>query len=76
MNLETRILTQGEVDEQISSYIASLTRQLEDLTRLIQGMSTARGPNFSPRAGNSASSSAASPSLARHLAETLIAGDT
>ena len=44
-----RILTQKEVDEQVKNYVASLTKQLEDLTRLIQGMSAARAP--SPRAG-------------------------
>ena len=59
---ETRILTQEEVNEQIKNYSAIVTRQLEDLTRMIQGMSTSHWPNFSPRAGISASSSAAGPS--------------
>ena len=60
---ETRILTtQVEIDEQISFYIALLTRQLEDLRRLIHEMVTTHRPSFSPRAGNTASSRAASPS--------------
>ena len=41
---ETRILTQEEVDEQIRNYIAPLIRQLEDLTWLVQKMSTAHRP--------------------------------
>ena len=59
---ETRILTQGEVDDQIRNYIAPLTRQLEKLIRLIQEMSTAHRPNRSPKAGTSANFSAAGPS--------------
>ena len=47
----TLILTQEEGDLQIGKYIALLTRQLEDVTRLSQGMSTAHLPNFSPREG-------------------------
>ena len=57
-----RILTQEEVDEQIKNKINPLTRQLEDLTRLIEGMSTAHRQNFSSRASTSANSSVASPS--------------
>ena len=34
---KTRILAQEEVDEQIRTFIALLTRQLENLTWLIQG---------------------------------------
>ena len=56
---ETRIVTQEEVDEQIRNYNVSLTRQLDDLTRLIQGMSTAHRANLPPMASTSASSSAA-----------------
>ena len=56
---EARILTQEEIDDQIKIYITSLTKQLENLTRLIQGMSTAHRPNLSSRAGASASFSAA-----------------
>ena len=44
-----RILTQEEVHEQIRSYIAPLTKQLEDLTRLIPRMSAAQRPNLYPR---------------------------
>ena len=64
---KTRILTQKEVGEQIRSYIAPLTRQLEDLTCLIHGMLTAHRPNLSPRAGTSTSSSAAGPSPGKGL---------
>ena len=41
---EARILTQKEVIEQISSHISPLTKQLEDLTELIKGMSTSQQP--------------------------------
>ena len=51
---EALILTQKEVDEQIRNCIAPLTKQLEDLTRPIQGMSTAHRPSLSPRAGTTA----------------------
>ena len=64
---ETHILTQEEFDEQIRDYIAHLTRQLEDLTRLIQGMSFAHRPNLSPSAVTSGSSSAAGSSLDSEL---------
>ena len=43
------ILTQGEVDEQIRTYIALLTKQQEDLTWLIQGMPSAHWQNLSPK---------------------------
>ena len=33
-----RSLTQEEVIEQIKNFIATLTRQLEDLTRVVQGL--------------------------------------
>ena len=56
---EARILTQVEVIEQIRFHIAPLTKQLEDLTRLIQGMSTAQQLNSYPRAGTSGNFSAA-----------------
>ena len=59
---ETGILTQKEVDEQITNYIAPMTRQLENLTRLILDMSTAHRKNLSPRAGTSGNSSTAGPS--------------
>ena len=45
-NPKTRLLTKEGVDEQIRNYIALLTRQLKELTRLIQGMSTADGQIF------------------------------
>ena len=38
-------LTQEAVDEQIRGLIAPLTRQLEELSRLVQEMSTSRHPN-------------------------------
>ena len=44
---ETRILAEIEVDEQIRNYIAPSARQLEDLTRLIRTMLTARRSNIS-----------------------------
>ena len=59
---ETRILTHDEVDKQISYFFAPLTRQLEDLTRLIQGMFTAHRSNLFPRESTSASFSATGPS--------------
>ena len=55
---EVYILTQEDVNEQIGSHIAPLTKQLEDMTRLIQGMTTAQNPTSHPRAGTSASFSA------------------
>ena len=36
---EARTLTQEDVNEQVNFYIAQLTKQLEDFTRLIQGLS-------------------------------------
>ena len=62
---EAGILTQEEVDEQIRNYIAPLTIQLEEFIRFIQGMSTAHRLNLSPRAGTSASFSAAGPAPKR-----------
>ena len=50
---EAGILTQEEVNDQIRSYIDPLTKQLEDLIRLIQGMSRAKQPNNYPRAATS-----------------------
>ena len=43
---ESHILTQEAVDEQIKNYIGPLTKQLEDLTGLIQGMSRAHQVNL------------------------------
>ena len=41
-------LTQETVNEQFRGFIAPLTRQLEELTRLVQGMTTSRHPNSYP----------------------------
>ena len=60
---EARILTQEKVDEQIRTYCALLIRQLEDLNRLIQRMSSVHQQNLSSKAGTSDSSTAAGPSL-------------
>ena len=46
---ESQTLTQETVNEQIRRFIAPLTRQLEELTRLVQGMTTSGHPNFYPR---------------------------
>ena len=63
---ETRILTQKEVDELIKTYIAPLNKQLEDLTQLIERMSSVHRQNLSPRVSASTNSSAAclSPDMA------------
>ena len=47
---EIRGLTQEEVIEQIKSSIAPLTRQLEDLIRLVQWLLVTSHPNHYPRA--------------------------
>ena len=39
---EIQALTQETIIEQIRGFIAHLTRQLEELTRLVQGMTTSR----------------------------------
>ena len=44
-NSEIHSLTQEAVDQQIRGFIAHLTRQLEELTRLVQEISTSRHPN-------------------------------
>ena len=46
---EFQTLTQEAVNEQIRRFIAPLTSQLEELTPLVQGMSTSRHPNSYPR---------------------------
>ena len=56
---EARILTHDDVNEQIRSYIALLTKQLEDLTRLLQGMLSTQQRNAYPRAATSDSFSIA-----------------
>ena len=46
---EFQTLAQEAVNEQIRGFIAPPTRQLEELTRLVQGMSTSRHWNSYPR---------------------------
>ena len=46
---ESQMLKQEAVNEQIRGFVAPLTRQLEELTRLLQGMTTSRHPNSYPR---------------------------
>ena len=46
---EIQTLTQEAVDEQIRGFTAPLTRQLEELTRLVQEMSTSGYPSSYPR---------------------------
>ena len=45
---EFQTLTQEAVGKQIRVFVASLTRQLDELTRLVQGMTTSRHPNSQP----------------------------
>ena len=42
---EFQTLTQEAVNEQIRGFISPLTRQLEELTRMVQGVTTLRHPN-------------------------------
>ena len=46
---EIQAMTQEAVNEHIIWFIAPLTRQLEKLTRLVQGMATTQRPNYYPR---------------------------
>ena len=46
---EFQTLTQEAVNEQIRGFIAPLNRQLEELTLLVQGMTTSRHPNSYPK---------------------------
>ena len=46
---ESQTLTQEAVNEQLRGFSAPLTCQLEELTRLVRGMTTTRHPNFYPR---------------------------
>ena len=46
---EIQTWTQEAVNEQIRGFIASLHRQLEEFTRLIQGMVTTLHPDHYPR---------------------------
>ena len=45
---EIQTLTQKAVNEQSRGFIAPLTRQLEELTRLVQGMRTTQYPEHYP----------------------------
>ena len=57
---EVRVLTQEAVNEQMKRFFAPpLTRQLEELTRLDQGLVTTPHPSHYPRANHSAISDAA-----------------
>ena len=56
---EFQTLTQEAVNEQIRGFIAPLTRQLEELTWLVQGMTTSRHANFNPRTELGATSGSA-----------------
>ena len=59
---EFRVLTQEVVNEQVRSFgliAPPLTRQLEELTRLVQGMVTTPHPSHYPRADYSVFSCAA-----------------
>ena len=56
---QVHALTQEEVIEKIGSRNAPLTKQLEDLIRLFQSLSTAQHAASYPRAGTSASFTAA-----------------
>ena len=60
---EASILTEEGFDEQIRTYIETFTKQLENVTRLIQGASSVYRQNFSARATTSANSSSTGPSL-------------
>ena len=56
---EARVLSQKPVNQQVKSFIAPLTRQLEELTRPSQGMATTQHSSHYPRAQYSAISGAA-----------------
>ena len=59
-------LTQEAVKEQVRGFIAPLTRQLEELTRLLQGMTISRHPNSYPRTERGTTSRTAMPQSDRH----------
>ena len=65
--MESCILTWADVNEQIMTHIAPLTKQLEAMTWLIQGMFSTQHPNIYSRAGTSASFSAASYPFDNHV---------
>ena len=65
---EFQTLTQEPVNEQIRGFIAPLTRQLEELTRLVQGMTTSQHPNSYPRTELGTTSGTAMPQSDNHYA--------
>ena len=46
---EFQTMTQEASNEQIRGFFAPLTRQLEEMTRLVQEMTTTRHPNYYSR---------------------------
>ena len=64
---EFQTLTQEAVNEQIRGFIAPLTRQLEELTRLVQGTTISRHPNFYPKTKLGTTSGTAMPQSDIHL---------
>ena len=58
---DIQTLTQEAVNEQIRGFIAPLIRHLEELTRLVQGISTSRHPNSYPRTDHGTTSGTAMP---------------
>ena len=46
---EFQALSQEAVNEQVNEFIAPLTHQLEELPRLVEGMTTSRHPNSYPQ---------------------------
>ena len=46
---QVKTLTQKAVNEQIRGFIAPLACQLDELTGLVQGMTTTQYPNYYPR---------------------------
>ena len=60
-NFQFQTLTQEAVNEQVRGFIGPLTRQLEELIRLVQGMTTSSRPNSYPRTGLGTTSGTAMP---------------
>ena len=59
MSIQSTHLIQADVNEQTRSFIVPLTKQLDELTRLMQVTSSAQQSNIYPRAGICVSFSAA-----------------
>ena len=57
---EIHTLTQEAVKEQVKGFVAPLTLELEELTRLVQGMVTTPHPSHYPRADFGTTSGTAS----------------